>query len=91
MPFDQVESLRKQRAKQKTAGEPSPGKVRSPRALAQCRWIEALWCTLNVIELKRLLEGRRHALLGDLMACIAALLKDYKHEVRARGRSGHRA
>ena len=34
-----------------------------------------------IIELKRALEGRRHRLLGDLMAAIAALLKDYKHEV----------
>ena len=35
-----------------------------------------------LIELKRLLERRRHALLGDLMVCIAAMLRDYKHEVR---------
>ena len=36
-----------------------------------------------LIELKRLLEARRHVLLGDLMACIAAMLKDYKHEARS--------
>ena len=38
-----------------------------------------------IIELKRGLEAARHALLGDLMACIAALLKDYKHEARPGG------
>ena len=35
-----------------------------------------------IIDLKRLLEARRHPLLGDLMAAIRALLKDYKSEVR---------
>ncbi len=34
-----------------------------------------------IIDLKRLLEARRHPLLGDLMAAIRALLKDYKSEV----------
>ncbi|KAK9813253.1 hypothetical protein WJX72_011494 [[Myrmecia] bisecta] len=34
-----------------------------------------------LIELKRLLEGLRHHLLGDLMTCIRALLKDYKTEI----------
>lgn len=35
-----------------------------------------------IIDLKRLLEARRHPLLGDLMAAIRALLKDYKSEAR---------
>ena len=34
-----------------------------------------------LIELKRSLEGQRHWLLGDLLACITALLKDHKNEV----------
>ena len=34
-----------------------------------------------LIELKRSLEGLRHWLLGDLLTCIRALLKDHKHEV----------
>ena len=34
-----------------------------------------------LIELKRSLEGLRHRLLGDLLTCIRALLKDHKNEV----------
>jgi len=34
-----------------------------------------------LIELKRNLEGLRHWLLGDLLTCIRALLKDHKNEV----------
>lgn len=34
-----------------------------------------------LIELKRSLEGLRHWLLGDLLTCIRALLKDHKNEV----------
>ena len=34
-----------------------------------------------LIELKRSLEGLRHWLLGDLLNCIRALLKDHKNEV----------
>lgn len=34
-----------------------------------------------LIELKRTLEGLRHWLLGDLLTCIRALLKDHKSEV----------
>ena len=34
-----------------------------------------------LIELKRTLEGLRHWLLGDLLTCIRALLKDHKQEV----------
>ena len=34
-----------------------------------------------LIELKRNLEGLRHWLLGDLLTCIRALLKDHKTEV----------
>ena len=34
-----------------------------------------------LIELKRSLEGQRHWLLGDLLTCVSALLKDHKHEV----------
>lgn len=36
-----------------------------------------------LIELKRSLEGLRHWLLGDLLTCISALLKDHKNEVSA--------
>lgn len=36
-----------------------------------------------IIELKRGMEAARHPLLGDLMAATAAMLKDYKNEVRA--------
>ncbi len=43
-----------------------------------------------IIDLKRLLEARRHPLLGDLMAAIRALLKDYKSEVRRPGAPGFR-
>ena len=35
----------------------------------------------TAIQLKRLLEDARHAALGDLMAALAALLADHKHEV----------
>ena len=35
-----------------------------------------------LIELKRTLEGMRHWLLGDLLNCIRALLKEHKSEVR---------
>lgn len=34
-----------------------------------------------LIELKRTLEGLCHWLLGDLLTCIRALLKDHKSEV----------
>ncbi|KAL0028583.1 hypothetical protein WJX79_003483 [Trebouxia sp. C0005] len=34
-----------------------------------------------LIELKRNLEGLRHWLLGDLLTCIRALLKDHKTEI----------
>ncbi len=34
-----------------------------------------------LIELKCTLEGLRHWLLGDLLTCIRALLKDHKNEV----------
>ncbi len=34
-----------------------------------------------LIDLKRNLEGLRHWLLGDLLTCIRALLKDHKNEV----------
>ena len=34
-----------------------------------------------LIELTRNLEGLRHWLLGDLLTCIRALLKDHKNEV----------
>ena len=34
-----------------------------------------------LIELKRSLEGLRHWLLGDLLNCIRALLKEHKSEV----------
>ena len=33
-----------------------------------------------LIELKRTLEGLRHCLLGELLNCIRALLKDQKSE-----------
>ncbi len=36
-----------------------------------------------IIELKRSMEAARHPLLGDLMAATAAMLRDYKNEVRA--------
>lgn len=36
-----------------------------------------------LIELKRTLEGLRHWLLGDLLNCIRALLKEHKTEVHA--------
>ena len=42
-----------------------------------------------LIELKRSLEGLRHWLLGDLVTCIRALLKDHKNEVLM-VHSGHR-
>lgn len=36
-----------------------------------------------LLELKRLLEAARHPLLGQLLATLAALLKEHKHEVGA--------
>lgn len=34
-----------------------------------------------LIELKRMLSDAKHPLLGELMACIASMLKDYKAEI----------
>ena len=36
-----------------------------------------------LVELKRIMEAAAHPLLGDLMAAMAAMLRDHKHEVRA--------
>lgn len=38
-----------------------------------------------LIELKRALAAQQHWLLGDLLAAIRMLLKDYKNEVTAFG------
>ncbi len=34
-----------------------------------------------LVELKRSLQEARHPLLGEVMACLGALLKDYKSEI----------